>query len=623
MGDLAALTARLEALTPLAQARRAESEQAAREARERGRSAADHARRGGRGARRAGARADPLEGLGRPAARALRGVEAQQRREPPRQAHRGRALEAFSHARTTFDRKRRQHFGALDEQRAQARAAKERLIARAEELSTSTDWAATANAFRDLMTEWKAAGRTARKDDDALWARFRAAQDAFFAARTAANDQVGRRVPGEPAGEGGAAGGGRASGAGPRRAGGPGGPARHPGPLGGRRQGAARRPGPGRGRGCARSSRPSATPSRSAGPAATRRRAHARRMRSTSSRARSRRCARGWTRPAPAAASERCARPSRRCRPARSGSSRPARRWRTSAADPRARPVVVHRPRRRLVVHRRVPPSWWRPPLPRHDGGMTGGGSTLRGATGGPGWRARVTGGGRSHPFVPTRGRQRSPGWSPRATCRPVVVDVHAASTARPTFSLRLAALRLLVPARLAEAGAVVCLHTALWLYAGGAGPVRVDLALAGAGRRTRAAEVSLHAVAYGRRRPVGRPAGVRGHVARTHGRGRRPRAAAHRRRVRARSARRRDRAAAGARLGGAGGADRSPGGRPCSPCPAGLGAPVGLRRRRNPISRRSVDPVARHPVGVEHALDPAHRADHVVEVARGRPSRR
>jgi hypothetical protein len=30
----------------------------------------------------------------------------------------------------------------------------------------------------------------------------------------------------------------------------------------------------------------------------------------------------------------------------------------------------------------------------------------------------------------------------------------------------------------------------------------------------------------------------------------------------------------------------------------------------------RSVDPVAGHPVGVEHALDPADRVDHVVQVA-------
>jgi uncharacterized protein DUF349 len=96
----------------------------------------------------------------------------------------------FSHARTTFDRKRRQHFGALDEQRAQVRTAKERLIERAEELATSTDWPATANAFRELMSEWKAAGRASRKEDDALWARFRAAQDAFFTARASASDQV-------------------------------------------------------------------------------------------------------------------------------------------------------------------------------------------------------------------------------------------------------------------------------------------------------------------------------------------------------------------------------------------------------------------------------------------------
>jgi hypothetical protein len=35
------------------------------------------------------------------------------------------------------------------------------------------------------MAEWKTAGRAARSDDDALWQRFRTAQDAFFAARNA------------------------------------------------------------------------------------------------------------------------------------------------------------------------------------------------------------------------------------------------------------------------------------------------------------------------------------------------------------------------------------------------------------------------------------------------------
>ncbi len=96
----------------------------------------------------------------------------------------------FSHARTAFDRKRRQHFGALDELRTQARAVKEAIVAEAETLATSTDWNATAGTYRDLMARWKAAGRAARKDDDVLWARFRAAQDAFFTARHAATNEA-------------------------------------------------------------------------------------------------------------------------------------------------------------------------------------------------------------------------------------------------------------------------------------------------------------------------------------------------------------------------------------------------------------------------------------------------
>ncbi|GAA4985701.1 DUF349 domain-containing protein [Kineococcus glutinatus] len=96
----------------------------------------------------------------------------------------------FSHARSAFDKARRHHFAALNEQRGSVRAEKEKLVAEAEELSTSTDWRGTSSAYRQLMDRWKAAGRLARKDDDALWARFRAAQDAFFAARTAANEQV-------------------------------------------------------------------------------------------------------------------------------------------------------------------------------------------------------------------------------------------------------------------------------------------------------------------------------------------------------------------------------------------------------------------------------------------------
>jgi hypothetical protein len=90
----------------------------------------------------------------------------------------------FSHARTAFDKRRRVHFAELDEQRGEATAKKEKLIKKAEELSTSKEWGETARAYRDLMTEWKAAGRARRDVEDSLWERFRAAQDVFFTARS-------------------------------------------------------------------------------------------------------------------------------------------------------------------------------------------------------------------------------------------------------------------------------------------------------------------------------------------------------------------------------------------------------------------------------------------------------
>lgn len=96
----------------------------------------------------------------------------------------------FRSARTVFDRHRRAYFSQLDNENAEAKRAKEDLIARAEALSTSTDWGNTASEYRSLMDEWKASKRASRKDDDALWARFRAAQDKFFAARQAANEVI-------------------------------------------------------------------------------------------------------------------------------------------------------------------------------------------------------------------------------------------------------------------------------------------------------------------------------------------------------------------------------------------------------------------------------------------------
>ncbi|HEX7702370.1 MAG TPA: DUF349 domain-containing protein, partial [Kofleriaceae bacterium] len=60
---------------------------------------------------------------------------------------------------------------------------KEALIAEAEQLAESTDWAATADKLKALQGSWKDSGHLPRKQGDELWKRFRAACDKFFERR--------------------------------------------------------------------------------------------------------------------------------------------------------------------------------------------------------------------------------------------------------------------------------------------------------------------------------------------------------------------------------------------------------------------------------------------------------
>lgn len=91
----------------------------------------------------------------------------------------------LSAARTAFAKRRKAYFAGLDEQREGVRSTKERIVAEAETLASSTDWGATASAYRELMQEWKTAGRASREVEDELWGRFKGAQDQFFQARSA------------------------------------------------------------------------------------------------------------------------------------------------------------------------------------------------------------------------------------------------------------------------------------------------------------------------------------------------------------------------------------------------------------------------------------------------------
>ncbi len=96
----------------------------------------------------------------------------------------------FRDARGTIDKARRGFYATLDDEHRVARDQKQALIDKAEALITrGTDGIP---AYRDLLDAWKRAGRAGRKADDALWARFKAAGDALYAARAeqAANDEA-------------------------------------------------------------------------------------------------------------------------------------------------------------------------------------------------------------------------------------------------------------------------------------------------------------------------------------------------------------------------------------------------------------------------------------------------
>jgi hypothetical protein len=100
----------------------------------------------------------------------------------------------LSAARNGFAKRRKAYFAGLEEERTAIRERKEALVTTAEELSTSTDWGATATAYRELMRSWKQAGRADRAAEDELWTRFKTAQDAFFAARAQVLDAKDREL---------------------------------------------------------------------------------------------------------------------------------------------------------------------------------------------------------------------------------------------------------------------------------------------------------------------------------------------------------------------------------------------------------------------------------------------
>ena len=90
----------------------------------------------------------------------------------------------FLEASRQLQRKVDEFFSNRRQEQKQAAADKQELVAQAESLSSSTEWNVTAAAFKELQAKWKALPHAGAAEKE-LFAKFRAAADAFFNARSA------------------------------------------------------------------------------------------------------------------------------------------------------------------------------------------------------------------------------------------------------------------------------------------------------------------------------------------------------------------------------------------------------------------------------------------------------
>jgi hypothetical protein len=177
VGDLDGLRARLEALTGLAHHRREENKAAREQARS---EAQDRKTKIVEEAERIAAEATHWKISGERMRQLLEEWKAAPRADRATETVLWKRLSA---ARNAFTKRRKAYFASLEDEREAARTRKEQLVTEAEALSGSTDWGPTASAYRDLMRQWKEAGRADRAAEEELWGRFKAAQDTFFGAR--------------------------------------------------------------------------------------------------------------------------------------------------------------------------------------------------------------------------------------------------------------------------------------------------------------------------------------------------------------------------------------------------------------------------------------------------------
>lgn len=100
----------------------------------------------------------------------------------------------FRKARQTLETAKRAYFADLDQRHKQAKSEKTLIVEKAEALvSRGADAAAD---YRQLLNAWKKAGRAGKKQDTALWERFKAAGDEIFQLKAEADKVINEEYEG-------------------------------------------------------------------------------------------------------------------------------------------------------------------------------------------------------------------------------------------------------------------------------------------------------------------------------------------------------------------------------------------------------------------------------------------
>jgi hypothetical protein len=119
-------------------------------------------------------------------AQAVKALQAEWRTIGPVPQERSKELwERFRKAGNHFFERRQAHFQEQKQEMEENLRQKEAFCVQAEELSSSSEWKAAAEAIKGLQAQWKATGPVPREQAEALWQRFRKANDQFFERRQA------------------------------------------------------------------------------------------------------------------------------------------------------------------------------------------------------------------------------------------------------------------------------------------------------------------------------------------------------------------------------------------------------------------------------------------------------